>query len=98
MSACNDDNMSARPMGSRTCLIIRSYGNFFRTHTHTRSLVADWRARTLLTHNIIIVYTVYRDRITDNISCVMHVLLLLLSSCANAVYRYYFRCASKNAS
>lgn len=35
VSACNDDNMSARPMGSRTCLIIRSYGNYVRAHTHT---------------------------------------------------------------
>jgi len=34
--ACND-NMSARPMGSRTCLIILWYGNYVRT---------------LLTHNI----------------------------------------------
>jgi hypothetical protein len=37
VSACNDDNMSARPMGSRTCLIIRSYGNYLRTHTHTHT-------------------------------------------------------------
>jgi len=34
---CNDDNMSARPMGSRTCLIIRSYGNYLGTQTHTHT-------------------------------------------------------------
>jgi len=88
VSACNDDNMSARPMGSRTCLIIRSYGNYVRTHTHTHTHSLQTGVR--VHYWPIILYTRCTDRITDNIIlCVIHVLLLLLSSYA---YNILFIC------
>jgi len=67
--------------------------------TFVHTLAAARRARTLLTHNII-VYTRCTDRIIDNIYYMCNTCVLLTYACIPSyiIGMYYIRCAAKNAS